>query len=88
MTAWRTTESNDGREPLSAVDAEVWLRALGEALLATQRHADAQSAYGQAVAEVGDRLPEGRDLRGRAQRLLEKQLRILLEREDREGRAS
>lgn len=84
MIAWRTTESNDGREPLSAVDAELWLLRLGERLLATQAHADALRAYDAAIAEAGDRLPYG--ILGRAHNLFEKKLRVLLERDDREGR--
>ena len=74
------------RSTLTVEAGEAWLERLGLRLLATQQHAAAQQAYDEAVAEVEDRLPPGRDLRGRAQRLLEKQLRVLLERDDRAGR--
>ena len=83
MTTERNTAPNAGGEILTAGEGERWLRALGERLLTTQQHADAQSAFDDAIAEVGDRLPAGRDLLGRAARLLEKQMRTINERTDR-----
>ena len=85
VTAWRTTEHNDGREPLSAVDAEVWLLKTGQALLAAQDGDAARMVFNTATKETAGRLPYS--VPERALNLLEKRLRHLAEKNDRAGRA-
>jgi hypothetical protein len=86
VTERATTASDDGGGLLSVDQGEDWLLALGQALMITQTHGTALRTFEAAVAQVGDRLPPNRDLAGRALRLLEKQLRTIGERADREGR--
>jgi hypothetical protein len=81
VIAWRTTENVDGREPLSAVDAEIWLLKVGQALLAAQTHDAARLAFNEATRETAGRLPYS--YAGRALDLLEKRLRHLAEKSDR-----
>ncbi len=79
-----TAPDGDGGGQILTVDAgELWLLRFGERLLITRAHADALQAYDEAIAEAGERLPAGRDLLGRAARLLEKQIRTINERTDR-----